>query len=234
MSCQVFVGCQAASKTISNIAEATKWIDVLGCKALMINSNIDTRDVDNIISSNSSSYKGLSDKFDIHKVDRLCEVLNLIDNYQIICIDEIQFYPDLEDFVRICLNKGKHIICSGLDSDWLGNDFGEVSKILKLSTSFIKLSAKCLWCRERTTVNDLRAIPDACRTGKLTASKKQIEAGGKDKYVPLCLPHHREHLVEIHGLEPDIVNILSYDDSDDNSDSPKYDTYDHSENHYTS
>lgn len=208
MSCQVFVGCQASSKTISNIAEATKWIDVLGCRALMINSNIDTRDIERVISSNSSSYRGLSDGFDAIKVNNLFDIVHLIDNYQVICIDEIQFYPDLEDFVRLCLNKKKHIICSGLDSDWLGNDFGEVSKLVKLSTSFTKLSAKCLWCRQRTTVSDIRAISDACRTGKLAASIKQIEAGGSDKYVPLCLPHHRQHLIEIHGLNPDVVYLI--------------------------
>ncbi len=208
MSCQVFVGCQASSKTISNIAEATKWIDVLDCKALFINSNIDTRDLERVVSSNSSSYKGLSDKFDILKVDKLSEIFMSIDGYEVICIDEIQFYPDLEDFVRFCLNKGKHVICSGLDSDWMGNDFGQVSKLLKLSTSFTKLSAKCLWCRERTKTNDIRAIPDACRTGKLISSNKQIEAGGKDKYVPLCLPHHRQHLIEIHNLNPDVVNLF--------------------------
>lgn len=211
MSCKTFVGCQASSKTTANIAEGTKWLDVLGGRGLFINSTIDTRDMINVISSNSSSYKGLSDKFDAYKVERLFDIKSIVnlDSYDVICIDEIQFFPDLEEFVKYLLDKEKHIICSGLDSDWLGNDFGQVKELLKLSTEFIKLSAKCLWCTEEIKYKNIRYIPDACRTGKLISGFKQIDAGGNDKYVPLCLQHHRIHLKEIHGLDPNNIIIPS-------------------------
>ena len=211
MSCKTFVGCQASSKTTANIAEATKWLDVLGGRGLFINSIIDTRDMINVISSNSSSYKGISDKFDMYKVKELFDIENStdLDKYDVICIDEIQFYPDLEKFVIYLLKKNKHIICSGLDSDWLGNDFGQVKELLKLSTEFIKLSAKCLWCIEEINYSNIRYVPDACRTGKMISGFNQIEAGGSDKYIPLCLHHHRVHLREIHGLNPDNIIVPS-------------------------
>lgn len=204
MSCQVFVGSMMSGKSIANITEATKWIDVLGGKGLYINSIIDTRDPINIISSNSSSYKGISDKFDIIQVLHLSEVKEKIniDNYDIISIDEINFFDDLESFVKFLLNKGKHVICSGLDSDWLAEDFGEVSKLLKISTEFTKLHAKCIWCVRDMNHRNVRLIPNACRTGKISGSNEKVETGGKDKYVPLCLEHHNEHLIKIHNIDP--------------------------------
>lgn len=204
MSCQVFVGSMMSGKSIANIAEATQWIDVLGGKGLYINSTIDTRDPINIVSSNSSSYKGLSDKFDIVQVFHLSEVKEKVnlDNYDIISIDEINFFDDLESFVKFLLSKGKHVICSGLDSDWLAEDFGEVSKLLKISTEFTKLHAKCTWCVRDMGHRNVRLIPNACRTGKISGSNNKIEAGGKDKYIPLCLEHHNEHLIKIHGIDP--------------------------------
>jgi thymidine kinase len=203
MSCQVFVGCQASGKTTSNIIEATKWLDVLGGRGLFISSILDNRDEVNIISSNSSGYKGLSKEFDIIKVHCLNnskEMVN-INQYDVISIDEIQFYPDLEDFVKYLLAKNKHVICSGLDSDWMGMDFGEVNKLLKLSThGFVKLFAKCTWCKEISKTKNFRLINDACRTGKISGSTEQIEVGGKDKYIPLCFEHHQKHLIEIHNI----------------------------------
>ena len=206
MSLKVFVGCQSSGKTLSNITEATLWLDVLDERGLYINSIIDTRDDVHMISSNSSSYNGVSDKFDIVKVKNLFDVLTMVnlDNYNVVSIDEIQFFQDLEEFVKLLLSKGKHIICSGLDSDWMGQDFGQVKELLKLATSgFTKLSAKCVWCKDRMTERNIRMIPDACRTGKIGGSKSQVESGGKDKYIPLCFEHHKEHLMRIHGMDPD-------------------------------
>lgn len=216
MSLQVFVGCQSSGKTLSNITESTRWLDVLDERGLYINSVIDTRDEVNNVSSNSSSYKGVSDKFDVVKVNNLFDVLLFVnlDDYNVISIDEIQFFTnDLEKFVKLLLSKGKHVICSGLDSDWMGHDFGQVKELLKLATSgFTKLSAKCVWCKERMTERNIRMIPDACRTAKIGGSKNQIESGGKDKYIPMCLEHHREHLRVIHGLDPDNIVVVSIDE----------------------
>jgi thymidine kinase len=205
MSLSVYVGCQSSGKSISNIIESTKWLDVLDKRGLYINSKIDTRDLKNIISSNSSSYKGVSDKFDIIKVDNLeeCKFLVNLDSYDVISIDEIQFFPDLEKFVKYLLHKNKHIICSGLDSNWLGEDFGQVMNLLKMSTHFEKLHAKCLICKNELGQSNIHLISDATRTGKISGSEEKIEIGGKSIYVPMCITHHIEHLKTIHGIEID-------------------------------
>lgn len=204
MSCQVFVGCMMSGKSIANITESTRWVDVIGGKGLYISSNIDTRDPINIVSSNSSSYKGLSDKFDIIQVSHLLEVKEKvnIDTYDILSIDEINFFDDLEEFVKFLLSKGKFVICSGLDTNWLGEDFGQVKELLKISTEFTKLHAKCAWCVKDMSHRNVKLVPNACRTGKISGSNEKIEVGGKDKYIPLCLEHHYEHLRNLHHIDP--------------------------------
>lgn len=65
-----------------------------------------------------------------------------------------------------------------------------------------------MWCKEKITERNIRMIPDACRTGKIGGSKSQIESGGKEKYIPLCFEHHREHLIWIHAMNPDYPVIV--------------------------
>jgi thymidine kinase len=193
MSLSVFTGCQASSKTTRNISDATKWLDVLHCKGVYINHINDTRDEANIISSNSSSYKGVSDKFTILSVPNLTDILDELDNYNVICIDEIQFFPDIVPVCKYLLDNGKHIFCSGLNTDWKGNDFGDVKNLLKYATTFEVLHAKCMHCVEEYKekgIHNLHQIPDASRTGKISGTNEVIEIGGVDKYIPLCYKHH--------------------------------------------
>ena len=205
MSLNLFIGCQASGKTIENIREATRWLDVLDGPGLFIHHVNDTRDETNLISSNSSSYKGISSKFRIITVTSLTEVKSSvnIDEYDVICVDELQFFPDLESVTTEWLYQGKHMFFSGLISDWRGNDFGNGKDILKLATNVSFLKAKCSWCSkilQKDGIANLFLIPDACRTGKISGNDEQTEVGGSDKYVPLCLKHHVEHLQILHQI----------------------------------
>lgn len=216
MSLTLFVGCQKAGKTISNIRKATEYIDIFDTKGLFINSSIDTRDEKNIISSNSSSYNGVSFKLTCIKVLKLSEIYDLVNlsEYKCVSIDEIQFFPDIEEFVVELLKLGKHVFCSGLDSDWMGKDFGHVKELLKYSTDFRKMSAKCKWCVDNDSSYCIENVSNACRTGKISGSENQIECGGDDKYIPLCLKHHNQHLIEIHKIEPFTLKSLLEDDEE--------------------
>lgn len=193
MSLSIFTGCQASSKTTRNISEATKWLDVLHCKGVYINHSNDTRDETNIISSNSSSYRGVSNKFTIISAEKLECIYNDLEEFDVICIDEIQFFPDIVAVCKRLLDEGKHIFCSGLNTDWKGDDFGDVKNLLKYATSFEVLHAKCIHCVDEYKtmgIHNLHQVPDASRTGKISGSKEVVEVGGNDKYVPLCHKHH--------------------------------------------
>lgn len=206
MSLSLFLGCMSSGKTIGNIEEATRWLDVLDETGLFIHHIWDSRDPKNIISSNSSSYNGISPKFEVITVSSLEEVEDKVDisKYTVICIDEIQFFSDLVLYTLKWMRIKKHIFGSGLISDWKGCDFGDVKELLKHATNLTFRKAKCFWCSDefkKEGNHNVILIPDACRTGKISGTGDKIEVGGKDKYIPLCLEHHVKHLREIHNIE---------------------------------
>lgn len=200
MSLHVYTGCMASSKTTSNIKDATMFLDVLKYKGLFIHNCRDTRDTKNIVSSNSSSFHGISPAFEIITVNNLEEADSKVSEYNIISIDEFHFYSNPTDIIIKWLAMGKHLFVSGLNSDWKGNDeggFSNIKNLLHLATSFTVLHAKCYFCAEECLANgntNVTQISDACRTGKISGSKEQIEVGGIGTYVPLCYKHHQELL----------------------------------------
>ena len=202
----------ASGKTIGNIEDATRWLDVLDERGLFIHHVWDSRDPGNIISSNSSSYNGVSSKFEVITVSSLKDVESIVDitKYTVISIDELQFFDQLEHYMLKWMNLKKHIFASGLVSDWKGEDFGEVKELIKHATNIVFRKAKCCWCAEefKNAGNcNVLLIPDACRTGKIAGSMNKIEVGGKDKYLPLCLIHHTKHLEDLHGIHPRITSV---------------------------
>jgi thymidine kinase len=51
----------------------------------------------------------------------LSSVINECESHDVICIDEAQFYPDLEAFCKHFISSNKRIIVSGLMSNFRGN-----------------------------------------------------------------------------------------------------------------
>jgi thymidine kinase len=169
-----------SGKTTTLISNITCYADISSNhKALLINHSIDTRNKDHIVSSHSSTYKGLSDKVDIVSSDRLIDID--IDNYQTIGIDEAQFFDDLPEAVNKWLNMSKTIIVSGLDSDVNGDIFGHIHELLHMSDSFKKLKAICKNCLD--TSGDIVPAPF---TSKKVKDGVRIDVGGDDIYYPTC------------------------------------------------
>lgn len=196
MSLQVFCGPMFSGKTSRMISEINKFIDIdKNYKAIIINHKLDTRDVDKIVSSHSSLYKGLNDKIDIITTSLLSEID--VSNYTIIGIDEINFYENEQDLVSTIENwlaQEKHIICAGLDGNHKMGKFGYISSLLHLSDDFVKLSAVCDICvKEILSRGEMitpRNITPAPFTKKIINDGNLIEIGGADKYIPVCRKHH--------------------------------------------
>lgn len=194
-SLSVFTGPMFCGKTTRLIQEITRCADILNGSSfenkrpLLINSRFDNRDPHNLISSHSSSYKGVSDKIDIVQAQKLSDVD--ISNYTIIGIDEAQFYDDLFIAVSAWINQGKTIYCAGLDSDRNMNKFGQIVDLCYIADSFIKLPSICALCMETKKEffrpSDLTPAPfTACINEQST---DQIQVGGTNIYRPVCRFH---------------------------------------------
>jgi thymidine kinase len=96
-------------------------------------------------------------------------------DYDVIGIDEGQFFPDILQFSEKMADNGKVVIISCLNADYLRKGFENVLKLVPISETITKLSAVCVNCGK-----------DASFTKRLTDEKETEIIGGTDKYTALC------------------------------------------------
>jgi thymidine kinase len=131
---------------------------------------------------------------------RLSDVADSWMAYDVVGIDEGQFFPDLLPFAEAVANAGKIVVVAALDGtfqrkvwfggipalifqprrEWvlsqiLSQPFGDVCNLLPLAESFQKFSAVCHSCGE-----------DAPFSKRLSADLQVELIGGDDLYVPAC------------------------------------------------
>lgn len=178
----VITGPMFCSKSTTLIHCMTEYADVFPSKrVLLINNSIDTRDTRNVISSHSSTYRGISNKITTISSTELSTVK--VNEYDIIGVDEAQFFEDLVSAVTRWVNNGKYVYCAGLDSDAKMEKFGHISELLHLSDSFVKLNSTCARCL------DSHEVSLAPFTGKFTPAGNQVDVGNADKYFAACRFH---------------------------------------------
>ena len=112
-------------------------------KVLLFKPSIDNRYDENRVSThNGNSYDSIS-------IEKSSDILNFVKdtNYDIIGIDEIQFFDN--DIVRI-INKladdGIRVIVAGLDMDFKAEPFHPMPEIMAISEMVTKLHAVCNKC----------------------------------------------------------------------------------------
>ena len=116
------------------------------------------------------------------------EILEHIDgNIDIIGIDEVQFFD--ESIIPVAgelADKGIRVIIAGLDTDFRGEPFGPMPKLMALGKSVTKLNAICPVCGS-----------PASRTQRLINGKPAsydepvILLGASESYEPRCQHHHQ-------------------------------------------
>jgi thymidine kinase len=154
----------------------------IGLKVLYINHSIDDRSEGNF-STHNPLYKNspFHKKVTFKVLTKLSEITPLVKNYDVIGIDEGQFFEDLFKEVKYLVEDlNKHVIVAGLNGSYKREPFGQFLQLEPLSDTYTKLSAWCLECsktKKRTS---------APFTHKLIESSILKETGGIDKYIPVC------------------------------------------------
>jgi len=177
----IITGPMFAGKTSCLISELTRYVDV-EVPVVYINSSDDTRG--NQFSTHNSSLNQVLPKFDVLKTSKLYSLKDdVLDNYEVIAIDESQFFGDLLNFVKKWLFRNKIIYVAGLDGDIEQNIFGDIVYLIPYATEVRKLNAVCDFCRTE------KKIVPAPFTIRKTDSKQKKLIGGKDIYIPVCVNH---------------------------------------------
>ena len=135
-----------------------------------------------------------------HPVTELAELRDLWTDYQVIGIDEGQFFTDIVEFSEKAANSGKIVIVSSLQGTFLRGSFPNILTLLPKCEKIKKLSAICKLCKENASFTFRQAGND---------SKRMI--GGADMYMPLCREcHARESNINRENAfvgDPSIVKL---------------------------
>ena len=153
----------------------------MGRKVLYINSKIDTRG-SKMFSTHNDTLKE-SNKITFIKLDNLADGLEEIIKYDVVGIDEAQFFPDLVDSVKIIAEyMEKYVIVAGLDSDFNREPFENIIKLIPFVDKLIKLNSYCKLC------NETKILKPALFNHKVIkgVEHSQIQVGGSETYIPLC------------------------------------------------
>ena len=96
-------------------------------------------------------------------------------NFDVIGIDEGQFFPDVVEFSENMAALNKIVIVAGLDGDYLRNPFGHIIELIPKAENVVKLNSICMVCYDKASFS------------KRLCSGTQTEIiGGKERYMPVC------------------------------------------------
>lgn len=133
-----------------------------------------------------TSHNGLH--FEAQPVGRSTDILTAVDpETDVVGIDEVQFFD--EDIVGVCeqlAERGKRVICAGLDLDFRGLPFGSMPDLLARAEDVSKLHAICVVCGE-----------DASRTQRLIEGRPAafddpvVLVGAAEVYEARCRKCHQ-------------------------------------------
>lgn len=184
----IYTGPMASGKTSKMLDILHRYSNVTKDRVLLINflgdhRSTSTNGISTHLYGDYNQDLPLGKYIDVARVNVLFDVKN-VEDYSIIGIDEAQFFPDLELFIKKYLtfnNLTFHI--SGLSYDSDNNIFGQINNILPYSTTYEKMSAICSRCDPKKMIPAGFTI---CNINK----NDIITIGGLDIYQPVCLFHY--------------------------------------------
>lgn len=174
-SIRLYIGPMFARKTSSMIDDVERY-HIMNRLCVIIKYTADIR-YDHLASSGGVvTHAGHErSKVPVERTQTLADIYDVINEYDVIGVDEVQFYPDAPEVLQRLANAGKIIICAGLDATWKGEIFGRMGELIALAEEVTKLKAVCGAC-----------CSNASFTKKLSGTGDDVEIGGADKYIPMC------------------------------------------------
>ncbi|XP_046408960.1 thymidine kinase, cytosolic-like isoform X2 [Ischnura elegans] len=95
--------------------------------------------------------------------------------FDVIGIDEGQFFADVVPFCEKMANLGKIVMVAALDGTYRREGFGDILKLVPLAESVVKLNAVCMLC-----------FKSASYTKRIGCEQELEVIGGAEKYMSVC------------------------------------------------
>jgi thymidine kinase len=174
-SIDIIMGPMLSGKT-SDVIRRLIIYHEMEMKVLYVNHTIDTRSNSAFSTHNATIGKIPFDSVKISSLDAydVCK-------YDVIAIDEAQFFTDLKDTVLKWVEEQKKIvIVAGLNGDFRRHPFGQINDLVPYCDTITKLTPFCLVCRKKG------AIKPALFSKRIVKSDSDVLIGGKEVYSPTC------------------------------------------------
>lgn len=171
MEIQLIIGPMFSGKT-TELLRYAKIAKSISLKVLVVNHAFDTRCKSEIQTHDGVQLNAIKSK-----------TLNDIDpsQYDVVCIDEGQFFNDLKDFIIKNERCNTKLYISALDGDFARNPFGKILDIIPLVQNVKKLKAMCTIC-----CNGVKAS----FTKRKSNSTEVISVGASGEYMAVCREHY--------------------------------------------
>ena len=189
---EIILGSMYAGKT-SRLVEIYKQCKFCSIPVVVINHSFDTRYEDeedeSLLSTHDkvkipcikteklfniwSDYIYLEE--DITNIPRIKDKFKIATS-EVILINEGQFFPDLEEFVKTLLKNDKKVYVCGLDGDFERKKFGQILDLIPLCDKVTKLTSLCSICKNGTVGIFSKRI----------STETEQTVVGTDNYIPVC------------------------------------------------
>jgi thymidine kinase len=173
----LIIGCMFAQKTTELLRRVRRYQSI-GYQVLVANYAADTRYGKDRVSSHDKVFEAAV------CVDRLecLEAMVRSGSYQVLAIDEGQFFPDLFEKVTAWADELPiHIVISGLDGTSDRTPFGDMLRLIPHAEEVERLSAFCAVCRDGTV---------AVYSKYVGQKGDDIVIGAAESYHPVCRRHY--------------------------------------------
>ncbi|MCT4664547.1 MAG: thymidine kinase [Flavobacteriales bacterium] len=166
---EVICGSMFSGKT-EELIRRLKRAKIAKLEVQIFKPQIDTRYHENkVVSHDSNSISSVA-------VASSKEILTLAQNFDVIGVDEVQFFD--EDIVEVCnalANQGIRVLVAGLDMDFEGKPFGPMPLLMATAEFVTKVHAICVSCGDVAQYSH-----------RIHKDKQQVLLGEKNEYEPLC------------------------------------------------
>jgi thymidine kinase len=154
--------------------------EIAGQRALIVKPRIDDRfDIGHVVSHAGAKMRAVA-------VSRPEEIAGLAESYDVIGIDEVQFFtPSIVAAIEVLVERGTRVVVSGLDQDFRGLPFGSMPELLCRAELVDKLQAVCHRCGGPATMTQ-RLVDGR----PASAEGETIVVGALDSYEARCRACH--------------------------------------------
>ena len=154
--------------------------EIAGQRALIVKPRIDDRyDIGHVVSHAGAKMRAVA-------VSRPEEIPGLAEQYDLIGIDEVQFFAqEIVLVIDVLVERGKRVVASGLDQDFRGLPFGAMPELLCRAELVDKLQAVCHRCGGPATMT--QRLVDGFPA---PADGATIVVGALDSYEARCRACH--------------------------------------------